>query len=140
MQYALLIYGNEAAAENAPAATSDAIMRDFDAFTASILKAGKFRGGQAFQPTATATTVRMTDERAAATDGPFAQTREQLGGFYLIEARNLDEAMEIASRVPSVRFGGAVEIRPVLAIPRAGEATAPSTSSRGKSRSTRARA
>jgi len=140
MQYALLIYGNEATAEKAPPAAKDAMMKNFDAFTASILKAGKFRGGEAFQPTANATTMRLRDERVAATDGPFAQTREQLGGFYLIEARNLDEAMEIASSVPSVQFGGAVEIRPVLAIPRPGEATAPSTPSRGKSRSTRVRA
>jgi hypothetical protein len=116
MQYALLIYANEAAAESAPAGAKEAIMKGFDAFTASILKAGKFRGGEAFQPTATATTVRLRDQRAAAADGPFAQTREQLGGFYLIEARNLDEAIEIASRVPSVQFGGAVEIRPVLAV------------------------
>ena len=124
MQYALLIYGNEAAAEKAPVAAKEAIMKDFDAFTASILKAGKFRGGEASQPTATATTLRRSDDRIGASDGPFAQTCEQLGGLYLIEAKNLDEAMEIASRVPSVQFGGAVKIRPLLAIPRPGEATA----------------
>ncbi len=140
MQYALLIYGNEAAAETTPAATKDEIMKAFDAFTASILRAGKFRGGEAFQPTTTATTVRLSKERVSATDGPFAQTREQLGGFYLIEARDLDEAMETASRVPSVRFGGAVEIRPVLAIPRPAEAIVPSTTGRLKSRTTRPRA
>ncbi|MGA7121395.1 MAG: YciI family protein [Polyangiaceae bacterium] len=140
MQYALLIYGNEAAAEEAPAAAKEAMMKEFDVFTASILKAGKFRGGEAFQPTATATTVRLSKERVIATDGPFAKTREQLGGFYLVEARNLDEAMEIAGRIPAVRYGSAVEIRPVLAIPRSDETTVPSTALRGKSRPTGARA
>jgi uncharacterized protein YndB with AHSA1/START domain len=118
MQYALLIYGNEADAEKAPPAAREAILRDFDAFTVSILKAGKLRGGEALQPTPTATSVRFKDGRLVTTDGPFGQTKEQLGGFYLIDASNLDDALEIASRVPSVRAGGTVEIRPVLTVPR----------------------
>ena len=125
MQYALLVYGNETASEKAPPAARDAITKDFDAFTAAILKAGKYRGGEALQRTRTATTVRTREGRVITSDGPFGETKEQLGGFFLIDAANLDEAMDIAARVPSVRAGGSVEIRPVLGVARDGAARSP---------------
>jgi hypothetical protein len=139
MQYALLIYGDEIAAEKAPPAAKEAIMRDFAAFTASILTAGKYRGGEAFRPTATATTLRLNEGRVSIGDGAVRSTTGQLGGFYLVDARNLDEAMEIAARVPSVRFGGTVEIRPVLPRPAALNARPKARSSGPKSPRSRPR-
>jgi hypothetical protein len=113
MQYLLLIYENaaETAAQGEAAMTQ--IMNDYRAFTQSIVQAGQFKAGNALQPTSTATTVRVRGGKTLTTDGPFAETREQLGGYYLIEAKNLDEAIEIASRVPSAKHGS-IEIRPVM--------------------------
>ena len=71
------------------------------------------RSGEALQPTATATTVRVRDGETLTTDGPFAETKEQLGGFYVVEAKDLDEAIEIATRIPDVR-GGSIEVRPIM--------------------------
>jgi hypothetical protein len=112
MQYLLLIYENlaETAAHREPAAT---MLSDYRAFTQSIIQAGQFKAGDALQPTSTATTVRVREGKTLTTDGPFAETREQLGGYYLIEAKNLDEAIGIAARVPSARYGS-IEIRPVM--------------------------
>ena len=112
MQYALLVYGNETAFEKAPPDAREAIMKDFGAFAVATQKTGKCRGGEAFQPTRTATTVRAQEGRVIMSDGPFGETKEQLGGFFLIDAANLDEAMEIAAGVPSVRIGGSIEIGP----------------------------
>ncbi len=76
------------------------------------MKSGNFKAGDALQPTSTATTVKVRDGKTITTDGPFAETREQLAGYYLIEAKNLDEATGIASRIPSARFGS-IEVRPI---------------------------
>ena len=112
MQYLLLIYENEA--EAAKRANKDGtMMQDYMEFTQSIVKSGNMRAGDALQPTSTATTVRVRDGKTLTTDGPFAETREQLGGYYLIEAKDLDEATKIAARIPSAQFGS-IEIRPIM--------------------------
>lgn len=90
-------------------------MGEYMAFSKSIRETGQMKGGEALQPTRTATTVRMQGGKLLTTDGPFAETREQLGGFYLVEAKDLDEARAIAARIPSVAHGiGCVEIRPTV--------------------------
>jgi hypothetical protein len=81
-------------------------------FTKSIVQAGHFKAGDRLKPVTAASTVRVRNGKAITTDGPFAETREQLGGYYLIEAKNLDEATAIAARVPGARFGS-IEVRPV---------------------------
>jgi hypothetical protein len=113
MQYLLLIYDNEAERNKRGDTDRNEMMTEYRAFTQSIIKGGQFKAGDALQPTATATTVRVRNGKALTTDGPFAETREQLGGYYLIEAKNLDEATGIASRVPSAK-SGSIEVRPVM--------------------------
>jgi hypothetical protein len=115
MQYLLLIYDDESRKHANPADTS-AMMKEYGEFTASIVKSGNFKGGDALQPTATATTVRVREGKTLKTDGPFAETREQLGGYYLIEAKDLDEAIKIAARVPTAR-AGSIEVRPIMDLP-----------------------
>jgi len=113
MEYLLLIYDNEADFVNLNAAEQAAMYQEFGNFTQSIQKSGNFRAGKQLQPVATATTVRMRDGKRVVTDGPFAETREQLGGFYWIEAKDLDEALAIAERIPSARVGS-IEVRPLV--------------------------
>jgi hypothetical protein len=113
MRYLCLIYENEKEWEKVPPGEMEAIMNEYFVFTGDIQKNGKFVAGEALQPTATATTVRVRNGKISSTDGPFAETKEQLGGFYLIEAKDLNDAIQVASRIPSARFG-AVEIRPVI--------------------------
>jgi hypothetical protein len=86
------------------------------AFTAELAKIGKLVGGEALEPTATATTVRVRNGKSVKTDGPFAETKEQLGGYYIIDVKDLDEAMAWAAKIPDVTTGS-VEIRPVMVIP-----------------------
>ena len=112
MQYLLLIYQNEAQAGAASPAQMAAMHQEYGTFTQSIVTSGNFKGGDALQPTATATTVRVRDGKTMTTDGPFAETREQLAGYYMIEAKNLDEATSIAARVPSAKIGS-IEVRPI---------------------------
>ena len=88
MQYMLLIYGSEAGMKNAAAGDQAAMMKEYGDFTQSIVKSGNMRAGDALQPTSTATTVRVRDGKTLSTDGPFAETKEQLGGYYLIEAKD----------------------------------------------------
>lgn len=113
MKYLCLIYENEKAWESFPPAESEAIMNEYFKFTDDIRKNGKYVAGEALQPTATATTVRVRSGKVSTTDGPFAETKEQLGGFYLIEAKDLNDAIQVAARIPSARLG-AVEVRPVV--------------------------
>ena len=87
-------------------------MKEYREFTDSILKSGHMKAGDALQPTSTATCVRIRNGKTLTTDGPFAETKEQLGGYYLIEAKDLDEATKIAARVPSAK-SGTIEVRPV---------------------------
>ena len=112
MQYLLLIYGDEAHWDGLSKDESEAIFDEYRTFTESIAAQGIMQGGAALRPVATARTVRVRDGRATVSDGPFAETREQLGGYYLIEAKDLDEATKIAMRIPSARTGS-IEIRPV---------------------------
>ncbi len=88
------------------------MMADYGTFTQGIVQNGNFKGGERLRPVSTATTVRVRDGKILITDGPFAETREQLGGFYLIDAKNLDEATAIAARIPGARLGS-VEVRPI---------------------------
>jgi hypothetical protein len=113
MKYVCLIYDDEKVWETMTPAESGAMMGEYFAFTQSIRDGGQYVAGEALQPIATATTIRVRGGKLQTTDGPFAETREQLGGFYLIDAANLDEAIAIAARIPSVRTGS-IEVRPVV--------------------------
>ena len=113
MRYLCLIYDSEAQLEAMPKDAAEAFMGEYFAFSDEIRGSGHFVAGEALQPVATATTVRVRNGKLSATDGPFAETREQLGGFYLIEARDLNEAIGVASRIPSARIGS-IEIRPIV--------------------------
>ena len=113
MKYLCLIYENEKNWETMAPAESEAIMNEYFSFTGNIQKNGKYVAGEALQPTATATTVRVRNGKVSTTDGPFAETKEQLGGFYLIEAQDLNDAIQVAAKIPSARLGS-IEVRPVV--------------------------
>jgi hypothetical protein len=113
MEYLLLIYDNEADLAKRSEAEQAAIYQDYAKFTQSIQQSGNHRAGQQLQPVSTATTVRVRNGKRVVTDGPFAETREQLGGFYWIQAKDLDEALAIAERIPSARIGS-IEVRPLV--------------------------
>jgi hypothetical protein len=113
MQYLLLIYRNEAEQAKMDAATRQTMMQDYGAFTQSIIQSGNFKAGDALQPSTTATTMRVRDGKTLTTDGPFAETREQLGGYYLVEAKDLDTALAIAARIPGAKVGS-IEVRPIM--------------------------
>jgi hypothetical protein len=115
VEYLLLIYANEAGIEAMDKAEMSAVMDDFRAFTDAIVKSGNYKGSNRLQPVSTATTVRVRGGRTLTTDGPFAETREQLGGYYLVEAQDLDQAIAIAARIPGAKYGS-VEVRPVWPI------------------------
>jgi hypothetical protein len=115
MQYLLLIY----TAERADGPPTDAMLaesQEYDRFTESLVEHRQFQGGQALQPTRAATTVQVRDGRTLTTDGPYAETKEALAGYYLIEANDLDEAIDAAARIPGARHGS-IEIRPILERP-----------------------
>jgi hypothetical protein len=114
MQYMLLIYDDESVFKTMPEAEVGKLMADYREFTQGIVKSGHFRAGDQLAPTASATTVRQRAGKIGNTDGPFAETKEQLGGYYLVECKDLDEALSIAARIPSVRIGGSIEVRPVV--------------------------
>jgi hypothetical protein len=111
MQFALLIYGDEAAEAAMPPEGSKQMMDGYRSF--GERNAAAILGGDALRPTATATTVRVRDGERMLTDGPFAETREHLGGFYLVDVPTLDEAVELAAQIPGAATG-AVEVRPVM--------------------------
>lgn len=113
MKYLCLIYDDENVINAMPQAEQDAFMGEYYAFTDGIRASGQYIAGEALHPVATATTVRIRTGRMSTTDGPFAETKEQLGGFYLIEARDLNEAIQVAAKIPSVRTGS-IEVRPVV--------------------------
>jgi hypothetical protein len=113
MRYALLIYANEQDWASQTEEQSQAVNQEYMAFTKDIIDRGLMKGGEALQSTATATTVRVRDGETLTTDGPFAETKDQLGGFYLVDCKDLDEAIEVAARIPDVRRGS-IEIRPVM--------------------------
>ena len=117
MKYLCLIYENEQAWAATPQGEADAIMGEYFAFTDDYTKSGQVLGGNALQPTHTATTVRVRNGKVSTTDGPFAETREQLGGYYLVEAKDLNEAIQIAAKIPGARTGS-IEVRPIMEFPR----------------------
>jgi hypothetical protein len=117
MQYLCLIYSDEAHWQKAPKAEAEKMMGEFFNFTDSIKASGHYLGSNRLQPTQAATTVRVRDGKLSTTDGPFAETREQLGGYYLVEAQDLNEAIRIASRIPSAKFGS-IEVRPIWEVVR----------------------
>ncbi|MEP6883960.1 MAG: YciI family protein [Gammaproteobacteria bacterium] len=112
MQYLLLIYSSEAEEAAMQPAMLGSRMAEYTEFTKGIIQAGQFKAGDRLKPTSAATTVRVRNGQVATTDGPFAETREQLGGYYLVDAKNLDEAIAIASRIPSAK-SGSIEVRPI---------------------------
>ena len=113
MKYLCLIYDDEKKIEGMSQADSDQFMAAYFAFSDDIQKSGQYVHGEALQPVQTATTLRSRNGKVSTTDGPFAETKEQLGGFYLIEAKDLNEAIQVASRIPSIRTGS-IEVRPVV--------------------------
>ena len=120
MRYLALIYSDEMADAKMTPEEQGANMAAWFSFTDDLQKSGKMLGGEALQPTLTATTVRRGNGGNLITDGPFAETKEQLGGFYIINADNLDEAIDWASKMPHVGRGGSVEIRPIMEFETAG--------------------
>lgn len=117
VKYTLLIFENEKTGwGRMSAAEQNAFIGEYRTLVDELQKKGQYVGGQQLQPVASATTVRLREGKRFVTDGPFAETHEQLGGFFLIEAANLDEAIEIASRIPSARLG-TIEVRPVVETP-----------------------
>ena len=113
MKYLCLIYDNEKNFGTLPKDQMDSMMKEYGAFTEDIKKSGQYLGGNPLQPTQTATTVLVRQGKVSTTDGPFAETKEQLGGYYLIEAKDLNEAIQVASRIPSARVGS-IEVRPIM--------------------------
>jgi hypothetical protein len=116
VQYAVLIYDTGTAD---PSTINDdpeewqRTMGEYNGYTAMLRERGAYKAGEALEPVSTATTIRMQDGEAVMTDGPFAETKEALGGFYLIEAADLDEALELAAKCPGVRYGS-IEVRPIV--------------------------
>ncbi len=115
MQYLLMIYQNEEILANMPMEQKGQLWQKYFAFNKEAGASGNLLGGEPLEPVATATTVRVRDGKLTTVDGPFAETKEQLGGYYLVEAKDLDEAVGLAAKIPSVEFG-AIEVRPIMAI------------------------
>jgi hypothetical protein len=113
MQYALLIYEKPGAYDGLSTQERQAITAEYMA----IRQDTRIRGGERLAPAETATTVRLQAGKRLVTDGPFADTKEVFGGYYLLDADDLDAALEVASRVPATRMGGSVEVRPVVELP-----------------------
>lgn len=115
MQYLLLIYRKESDFAKMSEADGKKMSADYGVFTQSIVQSGNFKGGDRLHPSSMATTVRVRDGKTLTTDGPFAETHEQLGGYYLIDAKDLDTALSIAARIPGAKVGS-IEVRPVYAM------------------------
>lgn len=113
MQFLCLIYETESLMATRSDADNGKIFQDYMAFTKDITDSGNLVAGDALQPTDTATTVRIRDGKTLITDGPFAETKEQLGGYYLLECESLDQAIEKAAKIPSAEYGS-IEVRPIM--------------------------
>ena len=113
MQYLLLIYGSESEWGTQSEAEKSKMTSDYMAYSRSIVESKNMVGGNRLHPTSMATTVRVRDGKTSKTHGPFAETREQLGGYYLVEAKDLDEACALAARIPGARTGS-IEVRPIV--------------------------
>lgn len=117
MQYLCLIYEDETIWQKMPKAEAGKLFDEYYAFTDGIKKSGHYIGGNPLQPTDTATSIRVRNGKVSTTDGPFAETKEQLGGYYLVEAKDLNDALQVASRIPGARLG-TIEVRPIMQITR----------------------
>jgi hypothetical protein len=117
MRYLLLIYGDESSRPAMDPEDQAAQLELWTGYSGWLREKGWYVGGEALEDTPAATTVRERDGKTMTTDGPFAETKEQLGGFYLVQCENLDEAIEAASKIPSLAFGGTVEVRPIMEFP-----------------------
>jgi hypothetical protein len=115
MKYILLIHDDEKAWDKLSQAEQGQMYAEYGKFSQEIKASGHYLAGHQLHPTSSATSVRVRDGKRVLTDGPFAETREQLGGFYLVEAKDLDEAIALAGRIPSARFG-TIEVRPVVEV------------------------
>ena len=118
-KYALLIYSDESQGATATQEEMQQVMTEYNEFTQAIINEGILRAGEALQPTMTAKTVQVREGQRVVTDGPFAETKEQLGGFYIVEAASEDQALEVATRLPGSKWG-TVEVRPVMEFPEQG--------------------
>jgi hypothetical protein len=113
MKYLCLIYDEEKKMAAMSKSEGDAFMGEYGVFTEAVKTSGHYVGGNPLQPVHTATTIRVRNGKLSTTDGPFAETKEQLGGYYLIEANDLNDAIQVASRVPSAKTGS-IEVRPIM--------------------------
>jgi hypothetical protein len=116
MKYMLLIYSDEKAWAAMSDGERQSMFGEYMQYSAATKASGNYNAGAPLQPTSTATSVRVRNGKRTVTDGPFAETREQLGGYYLVEAKDLDEAIALAARIPGAR-DGTIEVRPVLEMP-----------------------
>jgi hypothetical protein len=116
VQYMLLIYDDETRWPKMSDEERARIMQEYFAFTDDVRKSGALVASDPLQPTSSATTVELRDGETLTTDGPFAETKEQLGGYYLVDVESLDEALQLAAKIPSARFGK-IEVRPIMQIP-----------------------
>ena len=115
MQYLLMIYTSEKDYAALSEAATKTLSAEYGVYTQEIVKSGHFKGGERLRPVASATTVRVKNGKTLTTDGPFAETREQLAGYYMVEAKDLDEAIGLAARIPGARYGS-IEVRPIWPI------------------------
>jgi hypothetical protein len=113
MQYLLMIYGNESHFEKMSQGEKDKILQEYGEYSKSIAGSGHMRGGNELDRISKGKTVRVRNGKRAVTDGPFAETKEQLGGYYLVEAKDVEEALGLAARIPSARWGS-IEVRPII--------------------------
>lgn len=116
MKYLLMIYAAESAEPTPGTPEFMQLLEDYGAFSEEVEKAGVFVGGEPLEPIATATTIRVRGGETLVTDGPFAETKEVLGGYYLLDCDNLDQALEYAAKIPSAKYG-CVEVRPIMQMP-----------------------
>ncbi|MGZ5300458.1 MAG: YciI family protein [Actinomycetota bacterium] len=110
----LLIYGDEKAFAGMSPEDTNSVFAEYEKYSAWLVEKGWMRAGDPLADTGQATTIRQTDGKVLSTDGPFAETKEQLGGYYIVDCANLDEAIEAAQRIPTVVKGGSVEVRPII--------------------------
>jgi len=113
VKYILLIYNDNLDEPVSGTEAHGKYFQAYGAFTENLAKSGKMAGGDALEPVSTATSVRVRNGKTVTTDGPFAETKEQLGGFYIVDAENLDEAIEWAAKIPTAEFG-TIEVRPLM--------------------------
>ena len=113
MQYLLMCCIDEKAWDALPQDRRDTVMQQYGEWVQDVSRTGQYLAGAKLQPTANATTIRAKKGKPAVVDGPFAETKEQLGGYHLLECRDLDEALALARRIPTIAVGGAIEVRPL---------------------------